>query len=80
MNEALDNLNESFRAEADKVCGSDVNCLFDIAATGDLLIGQSTLDESTTINNELGQIGMFSVDRKFLSSFNLPAIQTIEQT
>ncbi|CAB4032533.1 Hypothetical predicted protein, partial [Paramuricea clavata] len=46
----------SLRAEAERVCGDDISCLFDIAATKDVSIGESTLSEITTINNEILQV------------------------
>jgi hypothetical protein len=49
----------SLRAEAERVCGDDISCLFDIAATKDVSIGASTLSEITTINNEISQVGMY---------------------
>ncbi|XP_046852402.1 uncharacterized protein LOC124445696 isoform X2 [Xenia sp. Carnegie-2017] len=55
INEALNSLNAdtTLKEEANKVCGEDVTCLFDIGATLNVEIGKSTIDEITTINNEI---------------------------
>ena len=55
--EALASINETLRIQAEEVCGEDVSCLFDIAATENLAIGQSTLSESTQIQNEIAILG-----------------------
>ena len=55
--QALASLNESFLREAEALCGNDVTCLFDTAATGQLAIGQSTLTESTELSNEISTLG-----------------------
>lgn len=55
--EAIANLNDTFKEKALAVCGDDTSCLFDIAATNDIAIGQSTLSEVTTINNEVEEVG-----------------------
>ena len=57
--QALASLNESFLREAEALCGNDVTCLFDTAATGQLAIGQSTLTESTELSNEISTLGKF---------------------
>ena len=55
--EALDSLDAATRSEAEALCGNDVTCLFDAAATGDLAIGQSTLSENTELTNEISELG-----------------------
>ena len=59
IDEALADMEPELRAEAGQVCGDDISCLFDIAATKDVSIGASTLSEITTINNEISQVGMY---------------------
>ena len=56
-NEALDSLDTKLKQEAEKLCGNDVTCLFDIAATGQLSFGKSTLSESTQIKNDIEILG-----------------------
>ena len=56
--EALASLDDDFRTEAVEVCGDDMSCLFDIAATGQVAIGQSTLSESIEITNEIEIAGI----------------------
>ena len=55
--EALASLDANLTIEAKRVCGDDVTCLFDIAATKNLAIGQATLSESTQIQNEISILG-----------------------
>ena len=55
--EALASLNETTLRAAEAVCGNDVTCLFDIAATGNLAIGQSTLSENAELTNEVNDLG-----------------------
>ena len=56
--QALASLEGDLKEQAEAVCGNDVTCLFDIAATGQVAFGQSTLEESTSINNEIADVGM----------------------
>ena len=58
FDEALDAMDPALREEAEAVCNNDVTCLFDVAATNNLAIGQETLSEITTINNEIAEVGM----------------------
>lgn len=58
FDEALAAMDPSLRAEADTVCNNDVTCLFDIAATNNIAIGEETLSGITAINNEIAEIGM----------------------
>ena len=55
--EALDSLDPALRAQAEMVCGNDLTCLFDIAATGNVALGESTLSESTEIQNDITILG-----------------------
>ena len=55
--EALTSLNETTLRAAEAVCGNDVTCLFDVAATGNLAIGQSTLSENAELTNEVTDLG-----------------------
>ena len=55
--EALASLNQTTLREAEAVCGNDVTCLFDVAATGNLAIGQSTLSENAELTNEVTDLG-----------------------
>ena len=55
--EALNSLNETFRLQAEELCGNDFTCLFDAAGTGQLSIGQSTLTENTELSNEISELG-----------------------
>ncbi len=52
-------MDPTLRQQAEDVCGSDVTCLFDVAATNDIAVGESTLSEITTINNEIAEVGMY---------------------
>ena len=59
LDEALATLNDSISLlqEAQMVCGNDIACLFDIAATGNVALGQSTLSESNEIQNDIAILG-----------------------
>ena len=57
--QALASLDSDLKEEAEAVCGNDVTCLFDVAATGKIAFGKSTLEESTSINNEIANIGKY---------------------
>ena len=58
FDQALADMSPELRTEAEGVCGNDLTCLFDIAATNDVSVGQSTLSEVTTINQEVAEVGM----------------------
>ncbi|XP_028416182.1 uncharacterized protein LOC114539806 [Dendronephthya gigantea] len=51
--EALASIDEDLKREAESVCGNDVTCLFDIAATKQVALGVSTLTESDGARNEI---------------------------
>lgn len=61
--DALTSLDENLTKEAENICGNEVTCLFDIAATKQTAFGQSTLSEMTMIDNELAEV------RKYLSLY-----------
>ena len=44
--------NESLRLKAEKECGEDYECLFDVASTNDLSVGAVTKDISIQLVNE----------------------------
>ena len=58
----IDNItwaNDSFRLQAEKACGNNINCLFDAAVTEDTSYGVTTrkLEENNNqINKEFGKI------------------------
>lgn len=58
----IDNItwtNDSFRQQAESVCGNNTNCLFDVAVTVDTSFGESTkrLEENNNqLNSKLGKI------------------------
>ena len=58
----IDNItwtNDSFRQQAESVCGNNTNCLFDVAVTVDTSFGASTKqleEDNNEINNKLGKI------------------------
>ena len=58
LEEALKSLEESNLTQAaHDTCGNDITCLFDIAATGQISFGQSTLSEKTEIENDISLLG-----------------------
>lgn len=58
----IDNItwtNDSFRQQAESVCGNNTNCLFDAAVTIDTSFGVATKkleEDNHQINNKLGKI------------------------
>ena len=58
----IDNItwtNDSFRQQAENVCGNNTNCLFDAAVTIDTSFGVATKkleEDNHQINNKLGKI------------------------
>ena len=55
--QALATLNGELKEQAEAMCENNLACLFDIAATGQVAFGQSTLEESTAIANEIAMAG-----------------------
>ena len=55
--DALKSIDPAILVEAERVCGNDNNCLFDIAATNEITIGESTLFESKEVKNEIVTAG-----------------------
>ena len=49
--------NDSVRIEAEKQCGNDYECLFDVASTNDLSVGMVTKDISIQLVNESNALG-----------------------
>ena len=58
LDEALGSLNETAKAQAESICGNDINCLFDIAATGNTAIGAETLQQESQFENDVAQQGL----------------------
>ena len=50
--------NDTIRKQAEDVCGSDNECLFDIASTNDLSVGQATKDIGNQLSKELKTLGI----------------------
>jgi len=59
--------NETLERQARETCGSNVACLFDVAATKDVSIGEATLQTSEKLVNESIQLGKLYVT--ILSAF-----------
>ena len=49
--------NDSIRQAAEKQCGDDYECLFDVASTNDLSVGMVTKDISIQLVNESNALG-----------------------
>ena len=50
--------NDTIRKQAEEACGSDNECLFDVASTNDLTVGQATKDIGTKLTKESKTLGM----------------------
>jgi len=51
--------NDTIRKQAEEVCGSDNECLFDVASTNDLDVGQATKDIGNQLSKELKTLDNF---------------------
>ena len=50
--------NDTIRKQAEDACGNDYECLFDVASTNDLTVGQVTKDIGTKLTKESKTLGM----------------------
>ncbi|XP_068760013.1 mucin-like protein [Montipora capricornis] len=58
----LDNItfsSDTLRLQAETICQGDVNCLFDIASTGDTAVGESTKQTSVQLKSESEELHNF---------------------
>ena len=49
--------NDSLRLAAEKLCGEDYECLFDVASTKELSVGEATKDINVQLVNESNALG-----------------------
>jgi len=49
--------NDTLEAKAREICGSNLACLFDAAATKDASVGEASLKSSENFDNETKQLG-----------------------
>ena len=49
--------NDSLKLKAEKLCGDDYECLFDVASTNDLSVGSVTKDINVQMVNESNALG-----------------------
>ncbi|KAL9953601.1 hypothetical protein ACROYT_G041044 [Oculina patagonica] len=59
LDENITFASEALRKEAEAVCQGDVNCLFDIASTGDTSVGESTKQVSVQLESENEELHNF---------------------
>ena len=66
--------NDSLREEADKICQGDISCLFDVASTRDLEVGQNTKQLNTQLVNDSKIMSKYvhGEKRSLSSLFNTP--------
>ena len=57
LDEPIDFGSDELRTAAELACQGDVNCLFDIASTGDVSVGASTKEVSVQIESESQALG-----------------------
>ena len=53
---------DALRREAEAVCQGDVNCLFDIASTGDTSVGESTKQVAVQLEKESEELRKLKCD------------------
>ena len=49
---------DALRKQAEAQCGSDKECLYDVASTNDLDVGKATKDIGNQLSRELKTLGM----------------------
>ena len=57
LDEPINFANDQLRQAAELACQGDVNCLFDIASTGDVSVGESTKQVAIQIESEAQALG-----------------------
>ena len=57
LDEPIQFASNELRTAAELACQGDVNCLFDIASTGDLSVGESTKEVSVQLESEAQALG-----------------------
>ena len=69
LDENITFANDALRQQAEAVCQGDVNCLFDIASTGDTAVGESTKQISVQLESESEELRKLNLilKRKMLS-------------
>ena len=69
LDENITFANDALRQQAEAVCQGDVNCLFDIASTGDTAVGESTKQISVQLESESEELRKLNLilKRKALS-------------
>ena len=57
LDEPINFATDELRVAAELACRGDVNCLFDIASTGDVSVGESTKQVAVQIESESQALG-----------------------
>ena len=57
LDEPIRFANKELRKEAERACQGDMNCLFDIASTGDVSFGESTKQVAVQLESEAQALG-----------------------
>ena len=57
LDEPINFTSNTLRTAAELACQGDVNCLFDIASTGDVSVGESTKEVSVQLESEAQDLG-----------------------
>ena len=60
LDEDLIGNNTELRKKAEETCQGDVNCLFDIASTGDTSVGESTKQVSVQLESESQELRKYT--------------------
>ena len=61
LDENITFASEALRLKAEAVCQGDVNCLFDIASTGDTSVGESTKQVSVQLERESEELRKLTI-------------------
>ena len=59
LDENITFASEALRQQAGAICQGDVNCLFDIASTGDTAVGESTKQTAVQLESESEELRKF---------------------
>ena len=74
LDENITFASNTLRQQAEAVCQGDVNCLFDIASTGDTAVGESTKQISVQLESESEEL------RKLKAHFETYILRNIGHT
>ena len=64
LDENITFASDALRQQAEAICQGDVNCLFDIASTGDTAVGESTKQTAVQLESESEELRKLKLNIK----------------